>query len=827
MGLLIQVCTIDAIAQNRTQGRTGGGQPSGTVIGTVIDEVSKDPIPSATVALWASGDSSLVTGTITQPNGRFVIEGIRPGNYYVQLSFVGYETKQVADIQLGRDAMRRDVGTVAMRADTQMMDEVEVAAEREFIEVGIDRTVYNTKDQMVTAGGSASDVLENIPSVEVDIDGNISLRGSQNVAILINGRPSPMTGEALIAYLQGLPSEILERVEVIPNPSAKYEPDGMAGILNLELKKNKDLGLSGSLTASVSEPTSVSTSGNISFQKGKIGIFTGYGFRYGERGGGGWRYSENRITNPFSLLDQVDDDLRSGASHNVNTSFDYQVGDKSSLTLSSQLSVRGSDDEGFRQYTEYDLDALSERYDRTSLEEDSDISTEHRLAFRNIVDPGKHELSIELEYEVEWEEESSTHTQYLYDLADMSLSSLDEQQFDVQDQNNQEASFQLDYTRPMEFGKDGKLEMGLKSDIERLDSGYYLEELELASGDLVPDLSRNNTFIYDMQIHAAYGIVGTKVGKVGLQVGVRLEQAFTNFDLETTNETFENNYFSAFPSAFAVYEFSKEKTMKLSYSKRINRPRTGGRFNQLNPFDSNEDPLFRRVGNPYLKPEYVHAFELSYTTFSEATSFTFTPYFRHTVDEIRFFQRLQDDGITLLTFENFDSSDNWGMEAIGTFKQGRRFNAFLSMNAYRVVTDGSSVDANLSNKAIGFSSRANATYNVNPTTAVQFSYFYRAPMNIENGRMAERHSADLAIRQKLLNDRANLSLRVRDVFNTMGFRVFREDERFLQEINRNFQSQSIGLSFTYNFGQQQNRRRNRGNQDREQGGGGDFDGMGM
>ena len=319
---MIQMSMFDAFAQNRPQGRAGGEQPSGTVSGIMVDEVSKDPIPSATVALWSTRDSSLVTGTITQPDGRFSIDGIRPGSYYLQLSYVGYETQTVADIRLGRDGMKKEVGTIAMRADTQMMDEVEVAAEREFIEVGIDRTVYNTKDQMVTAGGSASDVLENIPSVEVDIDGNISLRGSQNVAILINGRPSPMTGDALIAYLQGLPSEVLERVEVIPNPSAKYEPDGMAGILNLELKKSRDLGLSGSLTTSVSEPTSVSTSGNISFQKGKFGLFTGYGFRYGERGGGGWRYSENRITNPFSLLDQVDDDLRSGASHNVNTSFD-------------------------------------------------------------------------------------------------------------------------------------------------------------------------------------------------------------------------------------------------------------------------------------------------------------------------------------------------------------------------------------------------------------------------------------------------------------------------------------------------------------------------
>ena len=292
-----------------------------------------------------------------------------------------------------------------------------------------------------------------------------------------------------------------------------------------------------------------------------------------------------------------------------------------------------------------------------------------------------------------------------------------------------------------------------------------------------------------------------------MQGGVRLEQAYTNFNLETTGESFTNNYFSVFPSAFAVYEFTDTQSLKLSYSKRINRPRSGW---QLNPFNSNQNPLFIRVGNPYLRPEYVHAFELSFTQFTEATSLTLTPYFRHTVDEIRFFQTLREDGVSVLTFENFDTSNSWGTEVIGTYKMGRKLNAYASFNVYRVVTDGSSVDTGLSNKAIGFSSRGNATYNVSSTMDMQFSYYYRAPMNIENGRMAARQSADLAVRQKVLNDRGNLSLRVRDVFNTMGFRVLRDDTRFFQEINRQFQSQSFGLSFTYNFGNSQDRRRNRG-----------------
>ncbi len=826
--LLFASLLLPAQAQNRPAGARPGGAPGaqsaqGEISGRVIDADRKDPVPSATIALWNAADSSLVTGTITQPDGRFTLENLRPGNYSVHVSFVGYITSINPGIQLGPQNMKADLSDIIISSDTRVMDEVEVAAERDFVEVGIDRTVYNTKDQLVSAGGSASNVLENIPSVEVDIEGNISLRGSQNVAILINGRPAPMTGEALTAYLQGLPADVLERVEVIPNPSAKYEPDGMAGILNLVLKQNKDLGLSGSVTTSADSRGSFNGSGNISLQKGKWGLFTGYGFRYGSWESEGWRFMENRLNSPSSLLDQASYDDRLRTSHNLNTSIDYQLSRQMSLTLTSMLNVRGGEADGLTSYTEMGApDVLTGRYDRSTLGDDSDLSTEHRLSFRKIVEPGTHELNIELQFEREWEEENGTYSQSIFDLTDLNNSILAEQQNDLQDQDNMEGSFQLDFTRPL--GSDGKLELGLKSDIEQLNSRFYMETLDTNSNVFEPNENRNNTFTYDQQIHAGYAIAGTKLGKVSLQGGVRLEQAFTTFDLKTTSESFENNYFSVFPSAFAVYEFSDKNTMKLAYSKRINRPRTGGRFNQLNPFNSNEDPLFIRTGNPYLKPEYVHSFELSYTQFTEATSLTLTPYYRHTVDEIRFYETLREDGITVLTFENFDTSDSWGAEAIGTFKQGNRLNAFLSVNAFRVVTDGSSVDTGLENKAFGFTSRLNATYNVSPSTAVQFSYFYRAPMDIENGRMAARQSADLAVRQKLLGDRANLSLRVRDVFNTMGFNAIREDARFFQEINRSFQSQSIGLSFTYNFGKMQRRRNQPRNQDR---GGDDFEGMDM
>ncbi len=814
--VLFTAIQLPAQAQNRP----GNGQRAqGVISGQVFDNDNNKPIPSATIAIWTATDSTLVTGTITQPDGSFTISGLRPGRYSVHVSYVGFVTFIVPDIQIRPGNLQQNLEKIRLVADTQLLDEVEIAAERAFVEVGIDRTIYNTKEQLVSAGGSATDVLENIPSVEVDIEGNISLRGSQNVAILINGRPAPMTGQALVSYLQGLPSDVLERVEVIPNPSAKYEPDGMAGILNLVLKQNKDLGLNGSLTSSVSTPESVGASGNIGYQKGKIGAFAGYGFRYGSRNSEGWRFRENRIADPINLLDQESFDDRIGLSHNVNANFDYKVGRLSSLTLSSNFSSRGGEEDGLTSYTEMGVpNVLTSRYDRATIGDRSDQEIEYRLAFKRIVDPGKHEFNVELEYEQEWEEDSGTYNQTVFDLLDPSLSSLSEQQNDIQDDNNKEVALRLDFMKPL--GEEGKLELGFKGDLEQQNSDFYTEFMDMDTGLFVADDTRNNTFVYDQTVLAGYGIWGSKLGKFRLQAGVRLEQALTNFDLTTTNESFENNYFSVFPSAFAVYDFTDTRSLKLSYSKRIQRPRTGGRYNMLNPFNSSEDPLFKRVGNPYLKPEYIHAFEMSFTQFTEATSLTVTPYFRHTVDEISFFERLTEEGVSVLTFENFDTSNSWGTEMIGTYKQGRKLNAYASFNVYRVVTDGSSVDTGVANKAIGFSSRFNGTYNVSPGMAVQFSYYYRAPMNIENGRMASRQSADLAIRQKLMGDKANLSLRFRDVFNTMGFHILREDARFYQEIDRSFQSQSVGLSFTYNFGKQDRRRRS-------QRGESDFEGLEM
>ncbi len=822
-GLLFAVSPMQSVyAQqygNRGGGERPGGQmPSTEISGSILDGETGESIPSASVAVWSVRDSSLATGAISDTDGAFLIEGLRPGRYYVQVSFVGYLTEEISDVALVPGSFTADLGNIELMLDAQMLDEVIVEERREFMEVGIDRTVYNTRDQLVSAGGDASQVLEEIPSVEVDIDGNISLRGNQNVAILLNGRPTSMTGEALITFLQGLPATTVDRVEVIPNPSAKYEPDGMSGILNIVLRKDQDLGLGGSLTAGGGTQESYNVGGSLNFIQGKFSSFVNYGFRHGVRNSTGDRWQENRVADPLTVIDEDDRGERGGDSHNLSTSIDYSMSDKNVLSLATRLSVRGGDQDGLNAYRLLDAnEVLMGSYDRTRLGDRTDFNQDYRLSFSRIIAPGTHELQIEARYEKEDEDDENSYVEDGLRFGAFGAGTDPFMQRSTQEENNGEGSFQLDYARPL---GNGKLEAGYRGSIDLLESRFGIETFDYDVNTYLADARRTNTFDYRQNIQAAYGIVQQAFGPLATQVGLRYEQARTTFDLTTTNDRYENDYYSFFPSAFLTWELSRSETswkqIKFSYSKRINRPRTWS----LNPFNDDLDPYSRREGNPYLEPEYTHAMEGSYVHFAGPVSITLTPYYRKTINRIQWYEFINDQGVSITTFRNFDTSSSSGFESIGTLRLTDRLNAFGSFNAFRMQTDGSNVESGLGNDAWGWSTRANATLSVREGLSVQLSWFYRAPMDIENGRIGAFSRVSFGARQQLLNDRASLSLQVRDPFDMMQFNITRETPRFYQESVRSFNARQVNLSLTYNFGRQQRRQRQQRG-DYEQGGGDD------
>ncbi len=815
--LVLAVLFCSDLQAQRPAG-AGARAASGSISGVIVDKDDNTEIPTAAIAIWSERDSSLVTGAVSLADGSFKVEGLRPGSYYAKVSFLGYQTASVSDIEISGRTPNVDLGTVFLLTDAQQLAEVEVEAEREFVEVAIDRTVYNTADSPMSAGGSASDVLETIPSVEVDIDGNLSLRGNANVAVLINGRPSPVQGDALSSYLQSLSAEMVEKIEVIPNPSAKYEPDGMAGILNIVMKKNTSAGLSGSVTSALGTSDNYNVSGNLNYQQGKLNIFSSYGFRHSSRDGGGDRFTENRFRDPVDLVEQLEDQERLRDSNNAQLTVDYSLSDMNTLTFSGNVSHRAGDESELNIYDTLDQTRTPlSGFNRIALGEETDLDGEIGLAFRRVTSPGQHELTIEAKLEREVEDENGVFTENDTFLNNASVDLLRERQNNEVDENGSEGKLNIDYMRPV--GLSGRFEVGGVSRIIDLNNNLFSETYNEDAGAYLPDLNLNNEFDYRRLDNAAYAIYGHDLGKIKTQIGVRAEQSNTTFSLLTTEESFDNNTFSYFPSAFATYEISPAKTFKLSYSKRINRPRT----RMLNPFSSQDDAFSRRVGNPYIKPEYTHSMEAGYTQFTETASFTLTPFYRKTIDAFSRVQTIDGNGVITLTYENFDTRESWGSEFITTYRIGRKFNAFANITAFQVVSDGTNVNEDLTNKAFGWSGRMNASYAVTPSLDIQYSQYYRAPMKIEYGRMEAFHRGNLAIKQKLMDDKASLSFRMNDIFGTMKFKLYRDSPEFYMSMDRVFDARVAYVSFQYNFGKSPKRRQNSGGRPDGGGGGGDME----
>ncbi|MDE2996575.1 MAG: outer membrane beta-barrel family protein, partial [Bacteroidota bacterium] len=377
------------------------------------------------------------------------------------------------------------------------------------------------------------------------------------------------------------------------------------------------------------------------------------------------------------------------------------------------------------------------------------------------------------------------------------------------DNHDAQGNVQTDWIRP--FGE-WKVEAGAKATLRQMDNRFDVQSLDLDRQIFEVDDAQTNQFIFDEDIFAGYGIVSKAFGPFEAQAGLRLEQARTTFNLRTTTESFDKNYASLFPSAFLNYNLSQMKQVKVSYSKRVNRPRTG----QLNPFTTFTDPLNLNVGNPELRPEYIHAVELAYQQFSRKGSLSISPYYRRTVNKIERYKTVDpNSGISTLTFRNFDQSESYGAEIIGSLRIGQKLSGFSSFNAYRIVTEATNVNADLANDAISWSSRASVSYKIKEGTDLQMFYFYRAPIDVAQGRISSFSVANLSIRQRILDNKGSLTLRVSDPLNMMGFEFEVDQAAFYQLGTRNWESQSVGLTFQYNFGEQirRSQRTNRGGQD--------------
>ena len=796
LGLALASGANVALAQ---QGRPTTPPPAGNgeLRGIVMAAEGNLPLQHAGVAVRSASDSVLVAGAITGENGAFQIRGLRPGAYFMRVTLIGFGPQR-KEFTITPAAPTFDAGTIAMARVAVALQGVEVTEDRPTMTIEPDRNAYRAKD-VAPAAANASDVLEAVPSVQVDGEGKVSLRGNENVAIQINGRPAPIRGPQLAAYLKGLPASIVERIEVIPNPSAKYDPEGMAGILNIVLKQDTDLGLSAGLSTSIAETDRYNASGNVGYQSGPVSLMSNLGVYSDDREIEGINERE-RFDAVRSLLGVTDQDIlgrTGGKGQNLNTTVDYRLSQKTTLSNVLSVSRRHGGDTQTSRYTELDESRSPiDYYSRPRNTDSRSLNFDYTMALKRVMEPRKHELSTELRFNHSHDEDGSVFWKQPLNSSGSPTS------FPVEGENNftdaltRQLTAQADYTKSL--GASYKLETGYKGNARWLDRDFLVETDSSGDGSWTrSDLS--NAFEFDETVHAAYGVLSRNAGKVQLQAGLRAEHASRNFQLVDAEE-FPYDYGSLFPSGVIMYNPSEATQLKMSYSRRIRRPGT----QELNPFPSFFDLQNVFIGNPELNPEYTDAIELGLSRTGKLGSIQFSPFFRHTTDIIRVNINTADTinqrEVTSISFENLATSNSWGADLNGSLRFGPKFNGLTSFNLFKQVTDGGSESA-VGSSAVTWSARFNATSQLTSTFSVQASYFYRAPMNIERGRFEAFQGMQFSMRKKLNGDKAVVGLRVNDPFNTNRLRVNVGDDNIQQLTVRKFGVRSAWLTFQFNYGQ--------------------------
>ncbi|CAN5716996.1 TonB-dependent receptor [soil metagenome] len=793
-------------AAARAQG--AAPQAAGQIRGVVRDGATGQPLASASVGIRSAADSSLVTGALTRPDGSFRIEGLQPGRYLARVSFLGYAPQTTQVISLTPQALSVDLGVIGLATSAVQLEGITATAERSQAVLAPDRNSYTVRDMPATAGGNTVDVLRNVPSIEVDGENRVSLRGNENVVVQINGRPAPMRGDQLGNFLAQLPANVVERVEVIPNPSARYDPEGMAGIINVVLKQNTDLGLSGGLTLGGGSTGQLNGSGNLGYQAGPLTLFGSYGFMRDEREISGFNNTRYLVNPSFS--EQDISGTMQPQSHNLTMSGDLKLSSQGTLSANLIVNRRAAEMTNLNILRQRDAGQnLTGTVNNLTDSENDALTLDYVLGYRHAFQPRTNELSAEVRFNREAEDRLSRFTREPLSAQGQAVSQ-PLLETNATDELRNNWTLQADWMRML--GERTKLEMGYKGVLRQMDNDLALSRFSYDQNAYLPDLARSNSFVYDENIQAVYGVLSRNLGRFDVQAGLRAERAATQFDLTTTQERFDNDYSSLFPSALIAFNADEKRQIKASYSKRIQRPDT----RMLNPFGFTPDPLNIFRGNPYLQPEYTHAFELGYQQSFDQGSLQLTPFYRHTVDAVRRLRTMDDEGVSTMSFANVATSDSYGADLNGSLRLGR-LTGFGGFSAFQQVTDATNLSTDLSNTAIGWSARANATLRISPTLDAQGFLMYRAPMNAEQGRISAMTMTNIALRQKLMGDRASVSLRVMDPFNTMGFGSEINDPRFFQETQRKFGARGVFLSFSYNFGQQPRVRQQR---PQEQNGGG-------
>ncbi len=802
------VCSTYA---QKPQGRGGKAPNPITITGVVLDEETNEPLEYATLVLQSLRDSTKITGGITNEKGEFSVETMS-GRYHVSVEYISFKSYKL-EAQVYRTST--DLGTIKLAPDVAQLDGVEVIAEKTTVEIRLDKKIYNVGKDLTVSGGTVSDVLDNVPSVSVDVEGNVQLRGNDDVRILINGKPSAITGLNSTEALQQLPAESIEKVEVITSPSARYDAEGSGGIINIILRRSKLLGLNGALTANIGNPDRLGLNGNLNYRTGDVNIFTNTGYNYRTSPGNTFN-STNFFDQNGNFTNNITEDgeserLRKGL--NANVGIEWYVTETSSITQS--LFIRSSDNgnkttNNFSQQDSNLNQTSGFRFDReTEIDETFQYSFNYD---KNINDSG-HKLTFAFQYETSDEIEQSLIQQNGFDSET------------VRTEEDQRRIFmQTDYVLPI--GESSQFEFGYRGDFNRLETDYDVAFIQPTIDELGIS-NPSNVLDFKETINAVYTQFGSKIKKFSYLAGLRYESTRLIIDQVESNDFSRNNFDGFFPTVNLNFELTEKQSFSLGYNRRLRRPRSFF----LNPFPSRSSPTNLFQGNPKLTPSFSNQVDLGYLNRFEKLTLNSSIYFQRATDVITFitedtgedtFFDGQQVSILRRTPVNLSKSERYGFEFTTSYRPSKKWNINGNFNMFNLITRGDFNGQNFDAENLSWFVRLNNKITLFKSIDWQTRFFYRGPRETAQSRSKGIASVSLAFSKDLFKEKASLALNVSDVFNS-GKRISETFTPFFEN-NSEFQRRvrSLNLSFTYRFNQKKKRNGNRN------GGGdeGEFEGQG-
>ena len=771
--------------------------PESRVAGRVVSAAGSG-LNGVAITIRSAMDSVVVAGVLAGRDGRYTVSGLPPGRYLIRVSLIGYEPATLS-ATVPADGGMIDTGRTVLNVQAVALDSIEVSADRSPVVIASDRTIYHTKDTPAADGGTAADVLRHIDELEVDFNGRVAMRGNRPVAIHINGRPAPIRGEQLQEFLMQLPGKAVARVEVLPNPSARYDPEGMGGIVNIVLENEARLGLSGSLGMNANSNGALGGNGRIALQKGQLTVFAGGSGRLSDYRGRTFDLRQHLSATPTSFFEQQSRDRNDNVIAFGDYSIEYKLGSRTVAWTNGYASAHAHDSNARVVHSIYhDSAQVIDRYLREITSESPHWFVDWGVGFKRLGTQRGHELTVDFRRTTNDGRNSSDALR----VESMDPALLNERIARNATGLTHTSRYRADYMRP--FGQHTEVVGGL--DVSRR---TIAEDTRLRSYDDTsapsPTLDESAVFSYGETVTAAY-LTGTRtIGRLAVQGGLRTELSRARISIDHGTEEFRSAYNSLFPSLNLSMELTEGRSVRLGYSKRIGRPPT----QHLAPVRFTEDPTIRIEGNPDLGPNYTHMLNADFNWVGRLVTLRVAPYFRSTTDNWEPIRRLDPDGVMVITWANTASNRQLGSSFTLTKPATGRIGGSFNLTVYHNTTDATNVSPDYKRSALLWSTGGTLNVKAGSLTTGTASFSYMAARDMPQGRMDAMLSSSLGVRRQLFNRKATLNLFINDPLDLHRSRLEYRDPAFVQLSRTVPRVRAANLSITYNFGaapQQQSRR---------------------